>query len=167
MEIFTISVREGKASVAEQKIRELETRISKPNTQKLKISSTKIILSSGGNMNNVQNKKYGLISEKNEQKSLSSERCRTLFSMHRIERTKMTHERLKRYENKKCNRKNKKLRENLNINEKVLVLDERIRNKSAPSKFYKQSVQNISYFNKEKTFFIRKSKKQIKSSITG
>ena len=31
----------------------------------------------------------------------------------------------------------KKLRENLNINEKVLVLAERIKKKSAPGKFYK------------------------------
>ena len=31
----------------------------------------------------------------------------------------------------------KKLRENLNINEKVLLLAERIKKKSAPGKFYK------------------------------
>ena len=45
--------------------------------------------------------------------------------------------------------KKKKLTENLNINKKVLVLAETIRKKSAPGKFYKQSVQNIPYFNKE------------------
>ena len=47
----------------------------------------------------------------------------------------------------------------MNINSKVLVLAERIRKKSAPGKFYKQSVQNISYFNKEKIFFSRKKQK--------
>ena len=47
----------------------------------------------------------------------------------------------------------------MNINEKVLVLAEMIRKKSAPGKFYKQSVQNISYFNKENIFFIRKKQK--------
>ena len=31
--------------------------------------------------------------------------------------------------------------------------------KSAPGKFHKHSVQNISYFNKEKIFFIRKKQK--------
>ena len=36
--------------------------------------------------------------------------------------------------------KRKKLRENLSINQKVLVLAERTRKKSAPGKFYKQSV---------------------------
>ena len=55
--------------------------------------------------------------------------------------------------------KGRKLRENLNIGEKVLVLAERIKKKSAPGKFYKQSVQNIAYFNKEKTFSIRKKQK--------
>ena len=39
------------------------------------------------------------------------------------------------------------------------MLAERIKKKSAPGKFYKQSVQNISYFNKEKTFIIRAIKK--------
>ena len=55
--------------------------------------------------------------------------------------------------------KRKELRENLNINKKVLALAERIRKKSAPGKFYKQSVQNITYINEEKIFFIRKRQK--------
>ena len=40
--------------------------------------------------------------------------------------------------------------------EKVLVLAERIKKKAAPGKFYKPSVQNISYFSKERTFIKRK-----------
>ena len=51
------------------------------------------------------------------------------------------------------------MRENLNVGEKMLVLSERIQKKSAPEKFYKQSVQNILHFNKEKTFPIRKKQK--------
>ena len=43
VEVFTTS---GKAFAAEQKNRELKTRISKLNAQKLKISATKIISSS-------------------------------------------------------------------------------------------------------------------------
>ena len=43
------------------------------------------------------------------------------------------------------------------IGENVLVLAERIKKKElAPGKFYKQSVQNVSYFNQERTFIIRK-----------
>ena len=84
--------------------------------------------------------------------------------MYWIERTKLIHDRLNRYDKKKYDRKKKKLRENLNINKKVLVLAERIRKKSAPRKFQKQSVQNISCFNKEKVFFIRKKQKLDKIS---
>ena len=75
--------------------------------------------------------------------------------MHRIgiERTKLIHDRPNRYDKKKYDI-NKK--QNLNINKKVLVLAERIRKKPAMGKFYKQSVQNISYFNKDKVFFIIK-----------
>ena len=46
VEMFTTSVCGGKAVAAEQKIRELKTRISKLNPQKLKMSPTKIISSS-------------------------------------------------------------------------------------------------------------------------
>ena len=51
-------------------------------------------------------------------------------------------------------RKRKKLRENLKT-EKVYILAERIKKKSALGKFYKQSVQNISYFNKDVIYTIR------------
>ena len=40
----------------------------------------------------------------------------------------------------------------------MYVLAERIQKKSAPGKFYKQSVQNVSYFNKGTVFVIRKKK---------
>ena len=118
VEMFTTSVRGGKAFAAEQKIRELKSRIAKLNAQKLKISLTKIILSSASNMNNTQNEKYGLIPEEIEQKSLSNERFRTIFNMHQIEKTKLTHERLKRYDDKKYKTKKKNLRENLNLTKK-------------------------------------------------
>ena len=39
--------------------------------------------------------------------------------------------------------------------EKVLILAERIK-KSAPGKFYKQTVQNISYFNKKNDVYNKK-----------
>ena len=61
-----------------------------------------------------------------------------------LKKTKLVNDRLDRYDKKKYTQKTKKnLRENLNVGEKVLVLAERIQKKSAPGKFYKQSVQNI------------------------
>ena len=70
----------------------------------------------------------------------------------------MLHERLDRHYNKKYKAKRKKLRENLNIEEKVLVLTERIQ-KKITLKILEQSVQNIAYFNRKKSFSIRKKQK--------
>ena len=52
--------------------------------------------------------------------------------------------------------KERKLHENLNIGEKLLILVKRIKKKSAPGKFYKEAVQNISYFNKKNDFYNKK-----------
>ena len=65
---------------------------------------------------------------------------------------------------KKYSKKRKKLRDDLFIGERVYVLAGRIKQKSAPGKFYKQSVQNISYFNKDTIFTVRK--KQSINEIT-
>ena len=125
----------------------------------MKVTPTKIITTSPENMNSVLNEKYGLSPNEIEKKPLSSERFRTLYNFHRIERTKKLHDRQDRYDKKKYGSKRKKLRENLNIGEKDLVLAERIRKKSAPGKVYKQSVQNIGYFNKEQTYVLRTKQK--------
>ena len=48
------------------------------------------------------------------------------------------------------------MRENVNIGEKLLVLAERINIKLVSGKFYKQTVQNISYFNKKNLIYNKK-----------
>ena len=60
--MFTTSVRGGKAFAAEQKIRELKTRIAKLNVQKPKISPAKIIERSTLNVNLMKSSKYGFVS---------------------------------------------------------------------------------------------------------
>ena len=89
VEMFTSSVWGGKAFAAEQKIRERKARISKLNARRLKILPTKIILNPANNMNNMKSEKHGLSPEEIEQKSLSVERFRTIFNVHRIEKTKL------------------------------------------------------------------------------
>ena len=137
---------------AEQKIRELKTRAAKLNIQKLKLSPIKKILKSAANMNSVISKKYGLSPEEVETRSLSDKKFRALFHFHRIEKTRQVHERLNRYNKKKYRCKKKKVRDKLNIGEKVLVLAERIKKTPAPGKFYKLLVQNITYFNGDEIF---------------
>ena len=78
--------------------------------------------------------------------------------MHRLEKSNKLNIRQDRYDKKKYDKKTKKLRENLAIGERVYVLAGRIKKKSTPGKFYKQSVQNISYLNKEGIITIYKKK---------
>ena len=66
VEMFFSSVRRGKAFAAEQKIRELKTRISKLHAQKLKVSPTKIIGNSILNMDLMKSVKYGMSPEEIE-----------------------------------------------------------------------------------------------------
>ena len=88
--------------------------------------------------------------------------------MHWTERTKFTHDRLNSYDKKKYDRKKKKLRENLNINEKVLLLAERIRKKSQPSESFTNNLFEIYLtLTKRKYFSLEKSKKMIKSATIG
>ena len=101
-------------------------------------------------MNLKKSKKYGFAPEDVEPKSLSNKRFKTVFNMRRIKKTQRLHNRLDKYYKKKNSLKKRQLREDLSICEKVFMVAEQIKKKSAPGKFYKQSVQNISYFNKEK-----------------
>ena len=48
----------------------------------------------------------------------------------------------------------KRLRERLDIDKKVLELDERLRKKDAPGRLYKSTTENKSFFNRDKTFTI-------------
>ena len=155
--MFTTLLRGGKTFAAEQKIRELKTRIAKINIQKLKVSPAKIIERSTLNMNLMKSRKYGLSPEEVERRSLAGERFKTIFNMHRLEKTQKLHRRLDDYDVRKYSTKRKKLRDELFVGEKVFILAERIKKKAAPGKFYKQSVQNISYFNKDRTFIIRRT----------
>ena len=85
-EMFSTFLRGGKAFAAEQKIRELTTRIAKLFSQKLK-SPRKIIEKSTANVN-IQPKKKNVFSpEEVEERSLESERFRTVYKIHRLEKT--------------------------------------------------------------------------------
>ena len=126
VEMFTSSVRGIKAFTAKQKIRELKTRIAKLNAQKLKINHTKIIQNSTQDINIMKSIKYCMSPEEIDKRSLASEQFRTVFNMHRIETSRKIHNILDRYD-KNWYSKRKKLREELLIGEKLLVLAERIK----------------------------------------
>ena len=91
VEMFSTTLRGGKAFAAEQTTRELKTRIAKINTQKLKISPKKIIKMSAANMNVQVNKKYGISPNDIKKKALDSKRFRAVFNMKRLEKTEKVH----------------------------------------------------------------------------
>ena len=82
---------------------------------------------SAENMNNVRSKKYGISTNVIEEKSLSSQRFRTLFNFKRIERLKNVPDRLDKYHTKIYAAGKKKLHNSLEIGEKVLVIAKRIK----------------------------------------
>ena len=84
---------------------------------------------------------------------MESESFKIEFDFHRLDKVKNNDERLKRFGDKIDQRKNIKLRENLNIGEEVLILAGRKEKRDSPGKFYKSSVENKLYLKKKKTFF--------------
>ena len=70
-------------------------------------------------MNLVKSSKYGLSPEEIERHALSGERFKTIFNMHRIEKTQKLHRRLDDYDVKKYSTTRRKLRDELFIGEKV------------------------------------------------
>ena len=98
--MFSTSLWGGKAFAAEQKIRELKTRIAKLKSQKLKIPPKKIIEISTANMNIRPSAKYSFSPEEVEKRALESERFKVLYNMHRLKKTNKLNQRQDRYDKK-------------------------------------------------------------------
>ena len=164
IELFSTKVREGKAFATEQKIRELKKLLlkSKNNDRrnKIKINPNKLIQRATNNLNKTPTKKYGIEPETVEEKSLTDDRFREIYDFHRLGKIKQDFGRRDRFNAKKDKRRNRKLREPLEIGEKVLVLSERLKKKDAPGFLYKSTTQNRSFFNKDKVFVVKKRVQQ-------
>ena len=59
----------------------------------------------------------------------------------------------------KLDKRKRKVRSPLNLEEKVLVLAERLKKKDAPGNLYKASTENIPFFNRDRIFTIYKKAK--------
>ena len=159
VEMFSTRIRGGKAFAAEQKIREFKKIIFKTKNvykkNKKKINSKKIIEKAVENMNKIKSEKYGLPPEIIEKKTISDEVFREIFDFYRMVKVSKSKERNKR-QNEKIDKNKRKLRDPLEINEKVLVLSERIKKKDAPGFLFKSTTENVPFFNKKKIFTIIK-----------
>ena len=81
-----------------------------------------------------------------------------MYDFLRIKKVDNNYHRNNKDEAKK-DRQQKRLRNPLHLDEKVLVLAERLKKKDTPSKFYKASTDNIPFFNRDKIFTIYKRAK--------
>ena len=160
VEMFSTRLRGGKAFAAEQKIRELKKVIFKTKRtyklQKKKINSKQIIMKAVENLNKINSEKYGLPPDIIEKKSLESEYFKEIYDFHRLVKITKGINRYERYDEKLDKKQKRKLREPLNINEKVLVLAERIKKKDAPKFLFKSTTENIPFFNRKEIFTIER-----------
>ena len=160
VDMFSMNIRGGKAFAAEQKIRELKKILFKTKNvykrSKKKINSKKIIEKAIENMNKINSEKYGLPPEIIEKKTLSDNVFKEIFDFYRMVKVSKAVDRYERYNEKMDERQKKKLREPLEIDEKVLILAERIEKKDAPGILFKSTTQNVPFFNKKEIFKIRK-----------
>ena len=93
-----------------------------------------------------------------KKKTTDSEFDREMLDFLRLKKVDNNNFRIKKY-NARKDKRQKKLRNPLNLDEKVLVLAERLKKKDAPSKFYKSSTDNTPFYNREKIFSIYKRAK--------
>ena len=159
VEMFSTRVRGRKAFAAEQKIKEFKKLLLKVKAlykkNETKIKPNELIKKVTMNMNKTKTAKYQIEPENVEKKSLEDGNFREKFDFYRIDKVSKHSKRIIRYMAKKDENK-RKLREPLNIGEKVLVLSERLKKKDAPGKLYKATTQNKSFFDKNKIFIVKK-----------
>ena len=161
VDMFSAKLRAGKAFATKRKIREFKKLLFKSKRLHKAIKTgrldpRKLIRNAVQNMNNVNSQKYDVPPETVEKKSLEDEKCQEVYDFHRMVRVSRDAERYKRNDIRFDKKTRKKLLSPLTVGEKVLVLAERLRKKDAPGNLYKSTTENISFFNREEIFIVRK-----------
>ena len=159
--MFSTKLPGGKAFAAEQKIRGSKKLLFKSKrllkaTKTRRLDPRKLIRNAVQNMNNVNSQKYGVPPKTVEKKPLEDVKFREVYDFHRVVRVSRDAERYKRNDIRFDKKTRKKLRSPLTVGEKVLVLAQRLRKKDAPGNLYKSTTENISFFNREEIFIVRK-----------
>ena len=160
VEMFSSHIRGGKAFAAEQKIRELKKVLFKTKRtyklQKKKINSKQIIEKAVENLNKTNSEKYRVAPETIEKKTLENDTFREIYDFYRLSKVTKDANRYERFNEKLDKKQKKKLREPLNIGEKVMALAERIKKKDAPKFLFKSTTENVPFFNRKEIFKIDK-----------
>ena len=162
VDMFHTKVRGGKAFAAEQKVREFKKillrskRLEKQRGKRIKPND--LIRKAAQNMNETISTKYQLAPENIEKRSLDpndGEYFQEIYDFMRLRKLENNQTRNNKY-NQKLDGRKTKLRSPLSLDEKVLVLAERLKKKDASGNLYKASTDNISFFNRNRIFTIYK-----------
>ena len=112
-------------------------------------------------MNETISTKYQLAPKTIEKRSLNpndGKYFQEIYDFMRIKKIENNQMRKAKYD-QKIDRRKKTLRSPLNLDEKVLVLAERLKKKDAPGNLYKASTDNMPFFNRNRIFTIFKRAK--------
>ena len=158
-------VRGGKAFAAEHKIREfkkilLRSKCLEKDRGK-RITPNDLIKKTAQNMNQTTSTKYKLAPETIEKRSLNpndGKYFQEIYDFMRLRKIQNNQMRNDKY-NQKLDRRKRKWRSPLNLDEKVVVLVERLKKKDTPGNLYKASTDNMSFFNRNRFFTIYKRAK--------
>ena len=165
VEMFHTKLRGGKAFAAEQKVREFKKILLRnkrfEKLEKRKIKPNELLKKTAQNMNETTSTKYGLAPETIEKRSLNpndGKYFQEIYDFVRLRKIENNQLRNDKYD-QKIDKRKITLRSQLNLNEKVLVLAERLRKKDAPGNLYKASTENMPFFNRNQIFTIYKTAK--------
>ena len=109
-------------------------------------------------MNKAISTKYQLAPETIEKRSLNPndhKYFQEIYDFMRPRKIENNQTRTDKY-NQELDKRKRKLRSPLNLDEKVLVLAERLKKKGTPGNLYKASTDNIPFFNRNQIFTIYK-----------
>ena len=112
-------------------------------------------------MNETFSTKYQLVPETIEKRSLNPNDgtyFQEIYDFMRIRKIENNHMRNDKYD-QKIDRRKRTLRCPSIVDEKVLVLAERLKKKDAPGNLYKASTNNMPFFNRDRIFTIQKRAK--------
>ena len=151
VEMFHTKVCGGKALAAEQKIREFKKNLLRSKqfekSRKNKIKPNDLIKKAAEDMNETISTKYQLAPETIEKRNMNpndGKYFQEIYDFMRIRKIENNQMRNDKYDQKNDRRK-RTLRSPLNLDEKVLVLAERLKMKDAPGILYKISTENMSF----------------------
>ena len=165
VDMYHTKISDGKAFAAEQKIREFKKILLRSKRfekmKKKRIKPNQLIKNAAKVMNETVSLKYGLPPEVIKEKSLDLNNEKYFREVHDFARLRKVEDnqlRNQKYD-QKIDRRKRTLRSPLYLDEKVLVLAERLKKKDAPGKIFKSTTNNMPYFNRNRIFTIYKRAK--------